>query len=444
MAKREDEAREGRVEAPSFHVLRPDRLSRPLYPEIGGDGAGGLERLSKAEDLDGRSRQGVRVGRIPHPFNVRAVLAFKDANEHHSTCVETKRAAISGLGFTSQRVADRLDELCEVSWQDVLDDAVEDRVQTGSGYVEVVRKEASTTSPITGLHHVPVADVHVHVESKDFDKHFEVQSPEGGPTLRMARFGDVDDFYRRNKSLVRKQDKVSEIIELRRSNSKSRHYGYPDWLSCVASVETVQMLTQHAFDFFLNRGVPEFLLLFTGKKIASKDWEKIEEKFKANIGSGNSHKSMLLNIAEEIDVVLHKLALESKADGVFSEHNDTLAMRIVSAHRVPPLLAGILIPGKLGATNELPNALMAFQSLVVGQEQHSIETTLARTLGAPRLNGRLGLPAKLFELRTILEEIDLGVMDTTSRMRQTVPEARAEGRDLGAGVKKSGRALAAL
>jgi hypothetical protein len=124
---------------------------------------------------------------------------------------------------------------------------------------------------------------------------------------------------------------------------------------------------------------------------------------------------------------------------------DTLAMHIVSAHRVPPVLAGILVPGKLGANNELPNALAAFQALVMGPAQRNFSNVLAATLGNPEFNQGLGLTEKDFMgeegngFRTILEEMGSGMaglteMDTMARMKEPIGEAVAGGRNLKAGV----------
>jgi len=46
------------------------------------------------------------------------------------------------------------------------------------------------------------------------------------------------------------------------------------------------------------------------------------------------------------------------------------------------MLANILLPGKIGAANEGPNALMIFQKRKLGQAQRNFSTILARTLGA--------------------------------------------------------------
>ena len=192
---------------------------------------------------------------------------------------------------------------------------------------------------------------------------------------------------------------------------------------------------QYKYDYFLNRGVPEFMLFITGQKLSPDDWKKVENALKANIGLGNTHKSLALNLENaEINIQLEKLAMENTSDENFATTSDNIALRIVSTHRVPPLLAGILIPGKLGATNELPNALMGFQALNCGPAQRLFQQTLGRTLGSPEAGLKLTLTD--FEFFTILDEVDIGLMQTTSQMRQTIPEAKAQGRDLGKGLKQ--------
>ena len=122
---------------------------------------------------------------------------------------------------------------------------------------------------------------------------------------------------------------------------------------------------------------------------------------------------------------------DSGTDDKFSKMKETLALSIVSAHRVPPLLAGIQIPGKLGAVNELPNALKGFQSLVIEQAQRLFQQTLGNTLG----QDGTGLTIEDFEFQKITEVFDIENMDTVARMRQSPMQAKAEGRDLSQGVK---------
>lgn len=412
------------------HLLYPNRRSR----------VGMLEDLLKADtDVVGVSNQGVAAGRKPHPFDFNAARLFKINNVQHSTCVQATKQSLVGLGFENDKIETTLDPLCEISWQDSLGDAAEDYIDTGNGYLEVVRDQGGK---ITGLHHLPAVDVDIYIEDATYNRHYRIRSKSetGGGIIGgrvFAKFGERDALLGRMKEL--KPETVSEVIHFRQSTNMSRWYGYPRWLAATASIELMQALHQFSFDFFINRGVPEFILFIKGGKVDKKDWAKIEESIKATIGVGNQHKTLALNLTDpELEIQVEKLAMEGTGDStMLRDMSETLSLNIVSAHGVPPLLAGILIPGKLGATNELPNALQAFQALVIGPMQKTFETTLGVTLGNPAFNGGLGLDRKSFELKRVLDEIDLGTMDTVSRMRQTVPEARAEGRDLNAGLKKA-------
>lgn len=445
-------------------VLQIVRRASQIHSSFG-DGPM-IDTLLKAEAEPGAmppTGQKPSSGRKFHPFDFGAVAKFRIANSHHSTCIETKKASTVGLGFEDEedrkqtptdpatpmqkpkrnrllsKVAKILDPLCLVSFQDVINDAVEDYWDVANGYIEVVREKPG--GKIIGIHHLRAKNVHVAVTDKGMHYEFDGDSDTVGATKRFAPFGQskrlLTEFPPENAT--KQPQTVSEVIHLRKSSALSRWYGFPDWLAAVASIELVQMMKQHQFDFFLNRGVAEFLLFITGGKVDAKDWEAIETAMKSHIGQGNAYKSSAINLPNpELKAEIIKLGLEGKSDGgMFGEIADNNALDIVSAHRVPPLLAGILIPGKLGATNELPNALMAFQALVIGPAQQAITSILAKTLGNESANGGLGLVADDFILRRITDEIDTGTLDTVSRMRQTVPEAKSEGRDLSAGLKKS-------
>lgn len=432
-----------------------------------------FSQITKVES-DGFSSQAFSTGRKEHPFDLHKAKALLLVNEHHSTCIHAKVNATVGVGHvtteeraarkrlmegdplalailkynigTISKVDEVLDPFCETSWQETISDVCQDFWQTGQGYLEVVRNDSGS---ITGLHHIPAEDIYLVLEDDNYNRHWEVVgNNDSGTTRRFALFGDLADFKRRRKEMAPDVDPeammaddedapVSEVIQFRQPTSLSRWYGYPDWLSGVASIELMKCLRQWKYDFFNNRGVPEFMLFLLGQKLTTEQWETVKAALNANIGKGNSHKSIALNLENpEIVVQLEKLSLDNKGEDTFDKTSDTLAVSVVTSHRVPPLLAGILIPGKLGANNELPNSLVAFQTLVIGPAQRIFQQTLKNTLGDSAKNGGLGLSGDDFALRRILDAYDMDSADTMSRMRQTLPEANAEGRDLSAGVRK--------
>jgi hypothetical protein len=443
-----------------------DRPTKPLFADIQKADSFVTEILKAREAA---SSQGVKLGRQDHPFDLAMVRAFLTGNEHHAACIGAKVASTTGLGFVDgeeEVVVDQgdqmtgepakkrkqfvdaaadlsLDELCLVSFADVLHDVTEDFFMTGNGYIEAVRD--SPGGEIVGLHHLPADEVYIYIEDEQYNMHYEVQGKEGATAVRrFARFGEGEDFAERSASegvdfTMPTEGEVEagsvEVIHLRNPSSLNRWYGMPDWLAAVPPIELTQMLMQWKYDFFLNRGVPEFMLFIFGQKLVKEDWDKVQNALQANIGLGNSHKSLALNLSNEnIKIQLEKLGIEGKSDDDFGDTSDSLATRIVTAHRVPPLLAGIQIPGKLGATNELPNALMSFQILYIGPKQRLVQRTLGKTLGGEY--GVSPLSVKDFAFKKITEEIDVGQMDTVARMRQTPMQARSEGRDLKDGPKE--------
>jgi len=374
---------------------------------------------------EARSRQRANRGEVQHPFDFRAAKRFKDADPHHSACIEAKRESTVGLGFENEKVDETLDPLCATTWQDVSTSAVEDYWHTGNGWIEVVREG----SEIKGLYHVAAECVKFKIEKNDtLDFHYIVRQ-ESGPDLICAAFGDADRVKREVLPKARsRQTEVSELIHLRRPTSLHRWYGMPDWLSAVAQIELAHAITQYNFDFFMNSGVPEFILTLIGGGVSEEDWKEIKDAVQSGTGMGNHHKTLAIKINKpEVEVQVHKLG-EQMAEGWFQSMLDTIANRIVSAHRVPPLLAGIQIPGKLGANNEFINAMWMFQSLVIAPAQTAIQKTLGQTLGSG--DGVKGLDGNgAFKLKTIVEEVPVAQIEAPGSM-QEAPKEPGSRRDI--------------
>lgn len=380
------------------------------------------------------------------PFNFDAAIRLKLHNVHHSTCVDTKKNALVGLGHTSEKTDEVLDPICTVTWAVLRAKLAEDFANVANAYIEVVREG----DQIVGLHHLPAQDVRVALAQNLVNIYYEVRGGKieslGAATNStvMAPFGQLEEFKRRHGI---NSDKISEVIHIFDPSGQSRWYGVPAWLAAVADMELNQAVRQHQYDFHINRGVPEFLLFLRGGKVAPGTWNAIVDAMQAYVGVGNSHKSSAFNIIDEnIEIQLEQLHSNEVIKGDFyTKMVEALATTIVSAHRVPPILAGILIPGKMGAANELPNAIMAFQTLVI-DPWHTIWTSiLGATLGG-KFNGGLGLTAKDFQWKSIVDAMadglqklnpQKGAADTLGGMRETLPEAAAGGRNLNDGVKKS-------
>lgn len=424
-----------------------ERKAHDLYPRQA-DQVSLLMTLAKAvlEPGPANTNAPLAPGMKNHPFDFEAAARLKILNVHHSTCIAAMKMSMAGLGHEDEKVAKALNVLCPRGrpWLTLLLQVMEDYAQFGNGYIEVVRGEGGV---IAGLHHLPARDVRFVLEENSIDGHWSIRGGSLDGSLNqtatvMAKFGDLDLFVERNGPLLGDR-RVSEVIHFIDPSSANRFYGMPDWLAGVASMELVQALHQHQFDFHVNRGVPEFLLFLTGGKVDSKTWNSLKTAMQSHVGVTNSHRSSMFNLTDpDIEVHVEQMAMAGIEDGVFFQSmSETLSVNIVSAHRTPPSLAGILIPGKMGASNETSNAVMMYQALKIGPAQTIVEQILDATLGDPLLNGGLELAAGDFALKTIVDEMaenmsKLAPVKTMGGMKQEMPDAAAEGRDLNAGLKK--------
>lgn len=396
------------------------------------------------------------------PVNIKEILNLKDWSPHHSACVTTKRNSMVGLGFMSDedlnndgvvdanektaaeiasiltgapyvksKVDTALDPLTLFGFSNELSDWVEDFIDTGSAYLEVVRKG----DKITFIGALAAKDVRI--VKQGHNVFFQVQEREG-TTKYFSRFGLEnkkwlfgDDGPYANATSVTEDD-VSEIIFLPEPNNRCKYYGYPSWMAASADIDLSKKSKQYKADFYHNRGVLDFILSVLGTKVDEKDWKEITDKISTTAQAGHNFKNMALNLSStEATIQVDKLAGDNKAEEQFSKDNEVFANNIVTSHGVPPLLAGILIPGKLGSSNEFLNSLIAFYLLRVFPAQQLIQKTLASTLGDKELSG-LDLEPSDFRLRTLTSQINLKGLETLGGMRE---EATGADRDLDEGLK---------
>ena len=362
----------------------------------------------------GGTNSGIAVGKKTHLIEKMVARELRDFNATHAICIDAKKSSTVGLGHRKREIHDTLDGLCRFSWQDTLDAMAEDYFETGECFLEVVFGDGGKERLVTGLHHIESAGIHVELEQEGSSElyHYVINGETGSDsTLVMAKWDDLTELKKRfgqsedaeaepsgeldglltdandaqdaNSSALAGTIVNSEIIHIRQSTNRSKYYGYPDYMSAVPSIELVQCMTQHEFDFYFNRGVPEFLLFLIGKNVG-KCWSKIGNLIKANQGLGNSHKTGGVHIPgnpEEVKVQVEKLAMEDAGNSGFSEKSSTLDMRIATSHGMPPQLANIALPGKIGGANEGPNAMLTFQMRKLGQAQKNFSGVFACTLG---------------------------------------------------------------
>lgn len=413
---------------------------------------------------------------IPRPVDIVAIRAMKDISPHHSSCIKAKQMATIGLGFVSEgddvdkkakdaatsteeaekaihslltgesfvesKVDKLLNPLTIEGFNHEFFISVEDFLDGGTGYLEVVRDDREE---IVGLNWLPYEDLQAATFRDRQGKSWRLYnySPSAmmayGGAKRYSLFGKNnrrkvwETFYANSNIPI---TAVSEIIAFKNPSNRCKGYGYPDHLSAAAIITLLALSIQYKSDFYTNRGVLAYVMTLIGK-VEPDTWKKVVEMVQGSVGGGNNYRNLAVNLEQtESKMQIDKLASSDKTELQFSKDSEIYAQQIVSAHGVPPVLANILIPGKLGASNEAVQALITFQLLKIGPYQTIIQDTLSRTLGGPE--GIDGLGPEDFRLRKITSQFDIQGLDTVASMREEAVTATNEDgtpRDVSEGKK---------
>jgi capsid portal protein len=431
---------------------------------------------------------------IDQPVDITTARSLKDISPHHSSCIQSKKYSIMGLGFVSEgddaqqkkldsttpvdqvqqqmsnlltgeayvktKVDENLDPLTMFGFAFELYRAIEDFLDAGTGYLEVVRDSGNK---IVGINWLPYEDVYALIVKDDAGRARLVYKYSGGLWAAANRYYSLfgidnrkwvfDHFYDSNASTptttdgsksstvtaTAKIEDVSEVIPFMMPSNQARYYGYPDWLSASTIVTLLSRALQYKSDFYVNKGVLAYILSVIGQ-IDTEVWNDIKKRIQGSVGGGNNFRNMAINIKNnEGSVQVDKLASTDKTEDQFAKDSEVFATHIVSAHSVPAVLANILIPGKLGAANETVQAIIMFQLLRIGPMQRMVQDTLANTLGNSKNGGIAGLTPEDFRLRKITSQVNMQGLDTAARMRGEAPAAKnpdGTPRDMSQGLKQ--------
>ena len=437
----------------SFDGVLPEGWSvrQALFGPVEGSSRAALEK--RLLDSPGASvRENSSLGVAFKPFNMHVAAIMEDLSPHHASCIGTLVDMTVGLGLIDEEVYDVLDPLTLDGFDALLRELAQDIYVLGTGYLEDVRDPSSRE--ITGLHSLPCVDTHVVLDGrKSGDFHFMYSpscmrvAPRGtsfeydfagyADQAMFARFGDADRLAETQGTermidaeiLRHRRERIirgaipfvdyGEAIQFKLPTSRWRHYGKPGWLGAQPYLDLSCAHLQRTSDYMRNRGTPDHLLSIIGTNLNTEAKASLQACMSAGKGRNFGRSAALVLPSNNSHV---KVQLDKFSDGVdglsFRELHDATALAICSAHRVPPILAGISVPRPMGSANELVQAIVLTQLTVVESVQRMIEKTLGRTLGK-RGKGIRGLKPDSFGLRNLIEHTDIAALDTLARQKDT-------------------------
>jgi hypothetical protein len=408
-----------------------------LYKAL--DGKPALAKEFGGEGM-GDSKRRIPIGIHYHPFSFDTAIRMRELSSHHGACIDTVVAMAVGLGFDDESIYDILDPMTVEGFQQELLHMCEMLVTTGHGYLETCRGVDQATGAITGVYSQPANNMMlVQHGNRLKDTHF-LYTPMAGIYLSgaqsfdslhedsqavLARFGRVEEVVAlsgqsvdTDLSLPMAFRDVGEVISFRRPTSMWSHYGGPSWIGANPYLELNRCHLARTHLYMQNRGAPDSILFLYGLRLSDDQKKALKETLDST--SGDSYGKSVALTFPTITQQTGKAHVERFGDQIdgttFQEIHDTVALAICSAHRIPPILAGISTNRSLGNAGEMTQSLVVTQLTVINQIQHLIERTLKCTLGGPQ--GIPELKGKDFKLKKVTEVEDMASLNAFARQRQ--------------------------
>ena len=293
---------------------------------------------------------------IEPPFNLEKLMMWMDTSVAHNSAIRTKVQDAVGIGWDivkseeSGNDSDRailMEFFSKVNESEDItimsEKVMTDFEGTGNGYIEVAR---DAEGKVNALYHIPAVSIRVHKDGKRY-----IQKV-GGRTVWFKSFGmteSIDKDTGETRAVENVDLIANEIIHLKMYTWRSSHYGLPEWLPAVFPMFGEQKEKEYNLNFFANFGIPAYAVIFEGITELNPDLEDDIKKYFEHEIQGNPHKTMVFALPKNGKVTFEPLNVDPKEASfrVFRRDNRD---DVLSAHRVPPYRAGIVIAGSLGGT----------------------------------------------------------------------------------------------
>lgn len=415
-----------------------------------------LYKVRDQPDRSDSAREPSNAGRLPHPFDMELADSMSEVNPYHGSCQATLVSATSGMGIgiideaktaeqrrqieemdmvdaasklpvideeATAEAYDILDDLCEHDFDSLLMQVVGNYWGIGQGYMEVVRDD---DDPISALYWQPGTEVFRHFPgeagNRSRDRYLFVTSPYiSQSSVYYSRWRKLDTTDGIPEVSTTSQRKLTELIDFVRPTTRWEGYGSPHWLAAIPYMDVDVRSLQRVSDYMFNGGTPANMVFVGGMPIAPGHTDKMKKVMGGATGSKTGQSALFTfpNAPRDRAWVEHLKVGDSFEGTQFLDTHSTINLSVASANQVPPMLAGITTPGKMGAANEMAQAIMTLQTNVISPVQKYLAKRLMRTLFST-VGGVRGLTGKKIRFRTWVESMDMAALNTVARQRENV------------------------
>lgn len=231
--------------------------------------------------------------------------------------------------------------------------SVMDFLTFGNAFFEIRRNGFGA---ITGLDYVPTINMRVRTGERGF--------------RQMLKGGEYRDL------------EPDAILQLQEHDTNQQVYGVPDWLGGMQSVLLNEDATIFRRKYYKNGCHLGYIFYTNDAKMTDEQADEIRAKIESGKGAGN-FKTMFVSIpgGSEKAIQIHKIGEIGQNDS-FTDVKNLSAADVREAHRVPPVLMGIVPQGtsSLGDPIKVEQVYTATEVAAIAQTYEGLNQHLPARL----------------------------------------------------------------
>jgi capsid portal protein len=184
----------------------------------------------------------------------------------------------------------------------------------------------------------------------------------------------IQAFKEGNESVedqrILKDKERTQILYMKPYRPNTFYYPLPSYAGAITSIEADIESDQFGLASLKNGMDINYIVKFFKKGTKEERFETVKGFYDSYTSSRNAGKPMII-FAKDKDEAPQVEKLESPdLNKRYLAVNDNSLQKILSGHRVtPPILVGIMIPGKLGGSSDIKEAQELFYNTVIQPDQ---------------------------------------------------------------------------
>lgn len=253
---------------------------------------------------------------------------------------------------------------------DIFGRVLKDKLSLGNGYIEIV---SNTRRGFIQFFHQDATKVRLHKDKKSILIHPDWSNVQNTKDKLIQIplfpvFAYVQGSYR---SIFHYKDYEPEYT----------HYGIPDWISGLEAAAIAYKTNKWNLSRLDNSFIPSGILVASGN-LSPDEAKKLKEKISSEfIGEGRQGKLMVM-IKElgSSEIGTEYTAIPQNLDSDWTKLHRQSTEDIIAAHNWFPTLSGVIIPDRLGSTNQIRMEYQIALNTVISDEQSRLIRVLKRII----------------------------------------------------------------